>query len=157
MAEKPRRRTVSPGAELSLTPSTQKGIRVKSQPQERRAVDARTVKKIELYVFLGLLVLAIAVVVVLSLNGTPIGAAIQIMAWIYVPIAVAVNFWLRRKKGLAMSEAPPVSLDDVRARIDADTVRSLKASKGEASAVKELRRQEPQLGLAQALELVRQL
>jgi hypothetical protein len=129
---------------------------VKNQPRDGRTSDARSLKKIEMYWFVGLLVLAVAVVLALTLTGTPIGAAVQIMAWIYVPIAVGVNFWLRRQKRLAMPQQS-MSLDEVRQRIDADTVRSVKANKGEVSAVKELRRQEPRLSLRDAMELVRQL
>ncbi|OEV11001.1 hypothetical protein AN218_14915 [Streptomyces nanshensis] len=109
-----------------------------------------------MYWFVGLLLLAVAVVLALTLTGTPIGAAIQIMAWIYVPIAVVVNFWLRRRKRLAMPQLS-MSLDDVRDRVDTDGLRSVKANKGEVSAVKELRRQEPMLSLKDAVDLVRQL
>lgn len=127
-----------------------------NQPPNGRAKDARSLKKIEMYWFVGLLALAVAVVLALSLTGTPVGAAVQIMAWIYVPIAVVVSFWLRRQKRLAMPHES-MSLDDVRARIDVEAVRSVKASKGEVRAVKELRRQEPRLSLKDAAELVRQL
>ncbi|OEV30328.1 hypothetical protein AN219_11570 [Streptomyces nanshensis] len=132
---------------------------MKYQPRGTHTSDARSLKKIEMYWFVGLLVLAVTVVLALSLTGTPIGEAVQIMAWVYVPIAVVVSFWLRRRRRLTMPQQQQVSmsLDDVRDRIDADAVRSLKASRGEASAVKELRRQEPRLPLKDAVELVRQL
>ncbi|NLU76541.1 hypothetical protein HCC61_28620 [Streptomyces sp. HNM0575] len=129
---------------------------MKNQPRDGQTSDARSLKTIEMYWFVGLLILAVAVVLGLSLTGTPIGEAIQIMAWIYVPLAVVVSFWLRRRKRLTMPQQS-TSLDDVRDRIDTDAVRSVKASKGEVRAVKELRRQEPRLSLKDAVEMVKQL
>jgi len=127
---------------------------VKNQPRGGRTTDARSLKKLELIWFVSLLTAAVAGVLLLSLTGTTTTeTAISIVAWIFIPIAVGLNIWLRRQKQRARSMSP----DDVRDRIDADAVRSVKASKGEVSAVKELRRQEPRLSLKDAMELVRQL
>lgn len=156
VAERRRPRTVWQGAEPPQKPSiaAQKGSRVTNQPQDGRPRDAQSLKKLEMILFFSLLAGASAGILLLSLTGTTTTeTAINIVAWIFVPLAVALNIWLRRQKHRAGSP----SLDDVRARIDADAVRSVRANKGEASAVKELRRQEPRLRLADALELVRQL
>lgn len=127
---------------------------MKNQPTNGRATNARDLKKLELIWFVSLLLTAVAAVLLLSLTGaTSTESALNIVAWIFIPAAVGLNFWIRRQRQRANS----MSLDDVRARIDADTVRSVKASKGEVPAVKELRRQEPRLSLKDAVELVRSL
>jgi hypothetical protein len=125
-----------------------------NQPTNGRVRDARSLKKLEMIWFLSLLGVAAAGILLLSLTGaaTP-ETAITIVAWIFVPLALGLSFWLRRQKQRANSMA----LDDVRERIDVEAVRSVKASKGEVRAVKELRRQEPRLSLKDAAELVRQL
>jgi hypothetical protein len=132
----------------------QKGFRVTNQPRNGRVRDARSLKKLELIWFLSLLAVAAAGILLLSLTGAATPAkAVTIMAWVFVPLALGLSFWLRRQKQRANSMA----LDDVRDRIDVEAVRSVKASKGEVRAVKELRRQEPRLSLKDAAELVRQL
>jgi hypothetical protein len=125
-----------------------------NQPTNGRVRDARSLKKLEMIWFLSLLGVAAAGILLLSLTGaaTP-ETAITIVAWIFVPLALGLSFWLRRQKQRANSMA----LEDVRERIDVEAVRSVKASKGEVRAVKELRRQEPRLSLKDAAELVRQL
>lgn len=137
-----------------VTSTRQKDSRVKNQPTNGRATNARDLKKLELIWFVSLLLAAGAGVLLLSLTGvTTPETAISIVAWIFIPAALGLNFWIRRQRQRAGS----MSLDDVRDRIDADTVRSVKASKGEVPAVKELRRQEPRLSLKDAVELVRSL
>ncbi|SCK37514.1 hypothetical protein H181DRAFT_03186 [Streptomyces sp. WMMB 714] len=131
----------------------QKGSALMNQAGNSRTTDVRSLKKLELISFVSLLTLAVAGVLLLSLTGSTTETAINIVAWIFVPLAVGINIWLRRQKQRAGS----MSLDDVRDRIDTDAVRSVKASKGEVSAVKELRRQEPRLSLKDAMEMVRQL
>ncbi|QPP06249.1 hypothetical protein G4Z16_07395 [Streptomyces bathyalis] len=127
---------------------------MKNQSRGGRTTDARSLKKLELIWFVSLLSAAVVGFLLLSLTGTTTpGTAITIIAWIFVPAALLLNIWLRRQRQRANS----MSLDDVRDRIDADAVRSVKASKGEVPAVKELRRQEPRLSLKDATELVRQL
>lgn len=127
---------------------------MKNQPRNGRPTDAQSLKRFELISFVSLLTVAAAGVLLLSLTDTTsTETAINIVAWIFIPIAVGVNLWLRRQKQRANS----MSLDDVRDRIDTDAVRSVKASKGEVWAVKELRRQEPRLSLKDAAELVRGL
>ncbi|OEU85949.1 hypothetical protein DB35_11230 [Streptomyces abyssalis] len=126
---------------------------MKNQPRDRRT-DARSLKKFELISFLSLLALATAGILLLSLTDTTTTeTAINIVAWIFIPIAAVISIWVRKQRQRASSLSPT----DVRDRIDTDAVRSVKASKGEASAVKELRRQEPRLPLKDAVELVRQL
>lgn len=125
-----------------------------NQPTNGRTPDAQSLKKLELISFVSLLAVAATGILLLSLTGTTTTeTAITIVAWIFIPIAAVFNIWLRKQKKRSSS----ISLDDVRARIDADAVRSARANKGDASAVKELRRQEPRLPLKDAVELVRQL
>ncbi|MCH6162953.1 hypothetical protein [Streptomyces marispadix] len=125
-----------------------------NQPTNGRVRDARSLKKLELIWFLSLLSVAAAVILLLSLTGaTTPETAVTIVAWTFVPAAGIVSVWVRRQRQRANSMA----LDDVRERIDVEAVRSVKASKGEVRAVKELRRQEPRLSLKDAAELVRQL
>ncbi|RAJ63567.1 hypothetical protein K378_03682 [Streptomyces sp. Amel2xB2] len=124
-----------------------------NQARDGRTVDPRSLKKLELISFVSLVAVAIAGILLLSLTGTAIATAVNIVAWIFIPVAAVFNIWLRKQKRRNSS----MSFEDVLNRIDPDAVRSVKANKGEVSAVKELRRQEPRLSLKDAVDLVKQL
>jgi hypothetical protein len=81
-------------------------------------------------------------------------SAVMIVAWVLVPLAVAVDLWARSKR---RRRTPPPSLDDARRQIDTVALRVMKDQKGEVRAVKEARRQVPGLSLADAAQLVRSL
>ncbi|WP_314176900.1 hypothetical protein [Streptomyces winkii] len=102
-------------------------------------------------------VLAVAAVAWLLLTATGVTdgkTAITIVAWVLVPVAIAVDLWTRSRR---RRNAQPASLDDARRRIDTVALRVMKEQKGEVRAVKEARRQVPGLSLADATQLVRGL
>lgn len=118
--------------------------------------DLQQIKKLEMYWFLGILVLAVIAIAVLSLTGTPVAAAVQYTAWVFILAAGALNVWIRRQKRLAQPGRAKF-VEEARERADLDAVREAKQTKGDATAVKELRRQEPKLSLTEAVGIVKSL
>jgi hypothetical protein len=118
--------------------------------------DLQQIKKLEMYWFLGLLVLAVLAIAVLALTGVPVGTAIQYTAWVFILAAGALSIWIKRQKRLVMPGRAQF-VEEARARADLDAVRLAKQTKGDATAVKELRRQEPKLSLTEAVGIVKGL
>lgn len=137
----------------------QKDNHVKNQSQGGSSAGARDlqqIKKLEMYWFLGLLLLAVVAITVLALTGTSVGTAIQYTAWVFILAAGALSVWIKRQKRLAMPGRAQF-VEQARERADLDAVRLAKQTKGDATAVKELRRQEPKLSLTEAVEIVKGL
>ena len=118
--------------------------------------DLQQIKKLEMYWFLGLLLLAVVAITVLALTGISVGNAIQYTAWVFILAVAAVNVWIKRQKRLAMPSRAQF-VEQARERADLDAVRQAKQTKGNATAVKELRRQEPKLSLTEAVDIVKGL
>lgn len=129
---------------------------MQSRPRNprRRIPAARTLQELELTACAVLVLGAAGGVPLLSLSGlTTTETAVNIVGWTLLPPAAAFSVWLRRQRKRRISMA----FEDVRDRVDAAALRSLRAGKGEMEAVKELRRQEPRLSVADAQQLLRRL
>ena len=84
------------------------------------------------------------------------------VAPISILVVAVVGGWLldrsqKAKRSQALDRRFGQSLDNVRAHIDVEALRHVRDTRGELQAVRALRKQVPELNLAQAAELVRTL
>ncbi|MFC4494152.1 hypothetical protein ACFPA8_08395 [Streptomyces ovatisporus] len=110
-----------------------------------------------LMIFLGLLAVAACVWLVLVLtDAAEPSDALVAVGGAFVILAAITDATIRHKRQARQKQRFP-SVDAIRRHVDSDALRQVRDQKGEVPAVKELRKQVPEVSLADAVKVIRSL
>ncbi len=107
--------------------------------------------------FVALLAAAGLLWLLLVVSGvTEGGTSLTAVAWTLLVLSFGVSSWARSKQRQRYRQRFP-SLDDVRRHVDTEALRTVRDRDGQAVAVRQLRRQVPEVPLADATKLIKSL